>query len=73
MSLFSWFTQKNNNSIKRDDKTVIEQELKTFNNNTMWPIAKVRKATTINQLQYINDAKDKQASEVSSTLTKKSL
>lgn len=59
MSLFSWFSQKKFSSPKRDDKKVIQRELDMFNNNTMWPIAKVRSATTVKQQQYINGVQEK--------------
>lgn len=72
MSLFSWFNQKSLSSIKRDDKAAIKRELETFNNNTMWPIAKVRTTTIIKQQQYINGVQDKSVNN-KATLTERSL
>jgi len=72
MSLFSWFNQKSLSSSKRDDKAAIKRELETFNNNIMWPIAKVRTTTTIKQQQYINGVQDK-ALNSKATLRERSL
>jgi hypothetical protein len=56
MKLFSWFIKANRNSkVKQEQlallKTVPENtvydEVNTFNNNTMWPIAKVKTTTMI--------------------------
>lgn len=68
MSLFSWFSQKNSHAPQRDSKEAIAAELKTFNKNTMWPIAKVRPATTVNQLNYINSKHKKFAAKPKPTL-----
>ena len=54
MALFSWFiTRKKLNSAKNNQAT-LEQELLTFNNNTMWPVAKVRKNVVLQQQEYIS-------------------
>lgn len=56
MALFSWFIRRTNvNSIK-NNKASLEQELLTFNNNTMWPIAKVRGNVLIQQQKYVKSA-----------------
>ena len=56
MKLFSWFIKANRNSKAKQEqlillKTVPEDtvydEVNTFNNNTMWPIAKVKTTTMI--------------------------
>jgi hypothetical protein len=56
MKLFSWFIKANRNSKAKQGqlallKTVAEDcvydEVNTFNNNTMWPIAKVKTTTMI--------------------------
>jgi hypothetical protein len=54
MALFSWFiTRKNINSTKNNQAT-LEQELLIFNNNTMWPVAKVRKNVVLHKQEYIS-------------------
>ena len=54
MALFSWFiTRKKLNSAKNNQAT-LEQELLTFNNNTMWPVAKVRANVVLQQQEYIS-------------------
>lgn len=54
MALFSWFnTRKKLNSAKNKQAT-LEQELSTFNNNTMWPVAKVRENVVLQHQQYIS-------------------
>ncbi len=61
MTLFSWFIKTNSHATskqtnKRGDittpdtealKDVLADELDTFNNNTMWPIAKVKTTSMI--------------------------
>jgi len=54
MSLFSWFTNSTKINSPKNSKAILEQELVTFNNNTMWPVAKVRTNTTIQQQVYIS-------------------
>jgi len=56
MSLFSWFIRTTKVKSPKNNKASLEQELTTFNNNTMWPIAKVRKNTVVQQQEYINSA-----------------
>jgi hypothetical protein len=56
MTLFSWFIQSTKIKTQKNDKTSLEQELTTFNNNTMWPIAKVRNNTVVKQQEYINSS-----------------
>ena len=54
MALFSWFiTRKNINSTK-NNRATLEQELLIFNNNTMWPVAKVRKKVALHKQEYIS-------------------
>ena len=54
MALFSWFiTRKNLNSAKNNQAT-LKQELLIFNNNTMWPVAKVRKKVALHKQEYIS-------------------
>jgi hypothetical protein len=55
MKLFSWFikvdnsskTQKENSTTTSSEELerTLDDELNTFNNNTMWPIAKVKTTT----------------------------
>ena len=57
MKLFSWFikTDKRSNaqqeslkkSVIKELENTLDDELNTFNNNTMWPIAKVKTTTMI--------------------------
>jgi len=54
MSLFSWFINTTKLSSPKNSKAALEQELSTFNNNTMWPIAKVRSNIVIQQQKYVN-------------------
>lgn len=54
MTLFSWFIRATRVKSPKNNKVSLEQELTTFNNNTMWPIAKVRKNTVVQQQEYIN-------------------
>jgi len=54
MSLFSWFTKSMKTYSPKNSKASLEQELITFNNNTMWPIAKVRKNIAVQQQEYVN-------------------
>ncbi|ASP49244.1 hypothetical protein B5D82_16585 [Cognaticolwellia beringensis] len=56
MALFSWFMRKANINSTKNNKATLEQELSTFNNNTMWPVAKVRSNTVIQQQVYVNAA-----------------
>lgn len=56
MSLFSWFIRATRVNSPKNNKASLEQELTTFNNNTMWPIAKVRKNTVVQQQEYISSA-----------------
>ena len=44
MKLFSWFIKINNSSNTQKENT-LDDELNTFNSNTMWPIAKVKTTT----------------------------
>jgi hypothetical protein len=56
MALFSWFIRRTNvNSIK-NNQVSLEQELLTFNNNTMWPIAKVRSNVVVQQQKHVKSA-----------------
>jgi hypothetical protein len=57
MALFSWFLRRTKVSSTKNSKTLIEEELSVFNNNTMWPIAKVR-INTVLQQEYVNSAAD---------------
>ncbi len=54
MSLFSWFIRTTRVKSPKNDKASLEQELTIFNNNTMWPIAKVRKNIVVQQQEYIS-------------------
>lgn len=57
MKLFSWFIKVDNSSeaLKESSKntsslelnSTLDDELNTFNNNTMWPIAKVKTTTVM--------------------------
>lgn len=53
MALFSWFIRRKNVKSAKNNKASLEQELSIFNNNTMWPIAKVRRNTTVQQQEYV--------------------
>jgi hypothetical protein len=55
MALFSWFIRTTKVSSTKNSKTLIEEELSVFNNNTMWPIARVR-INTVLQQEYANSA-----------------
>jgi septum formation topological specificity factor MinE len=55
MALFSWFLRRTKVSSTKNSKALIEKELSVFNNNTMWPIAKVR-INTVLQQEYSNSA-----------------
>lgn len=74
MSLFSWFIRPTRVKSPKNNKMSLEQELTTFNNNTMWPIAKVRNNTVVKQQEYINTTtqlkvfKDSRTSEKQSTV-----
>jgi hypothetical protein len=62
MALFSWFiTRKNLNSAKNNQAT-LKQELLIFNNNTMWPVAKVRKNVVLHKQDFQHDLLKQQAS-----------
>jgi hypothetical protein len=54
MTLFSWFIRAERVKSPKNNKTSVEQELITFNKNTMWPIAKVRTNTVVQQQEYIS-------------------
>ena len=54
MTLFSWFLNTKNNNVIKKNNTHKEQELLTLNNNTMWPIAKVRNNTGTQLQKYIS-------------------
>ena len=41
MSVFTWFKLKKNKLNYKNNKSIIEQELKTFKSCTKWPIAKM--------------------------------
>ncbi|MBA6391469.1 hypothetical protein H4J38_11860 [Colwellia sp. BRX10-3] len=56
MALFSWFIRRTNVSSIKNTQASLEQELLTFNNNTMWPIAKVRGNVLIQQQKYVKSA-----------------
>jgi len=56
MALFSWFIRRKNVNSTKNNQASLEQELSTFNNNTMWPVAKVRKNVVIQQQEYIKSA-----------------
>lgn len=56
MALFSWFMRKTNINSTKNNKASLDQELSTFNNNTMWPVAKVRSNTVIQQQEYVKAA-----------------
>lgn len=53
MALFSWFIRRTNVKSAKNNKASLEQELSIFNNNTMWPVAKVRKNSTVQQQAYV--------------------
>ncbi|MBA6329424.1 hypothetical protein H4J46_15965 [Colwellia sp. MB02u-6] len=55
MALFSWFLRRTKVSSTKNSKALIEKELTVFNNNTMWPIAKVR-INTVLQQEYASSA-----------------
>jgi hypothetical protein len=55
MALFSWSLRATKVSSTKNSKTLIEEELSVFNNNTMWPIARVR-INTVLQQEYANSA-----------------
>jgi len=41
MSVFTWLKLRSNKANYKNNKSVIEQELRVFRNCTMWPTAKV--------------------------------
>ena len=56
MALFSWFMRRKELNCAKNNQATLEQELLTFNNNTMWPIAKVRSNVILQQQEYVNSA-----------------
>lgn len=54
MKLFSWFINTTKINSTKNDKASLERELLIFNNNTMWPIAKVRTNIVVQQQKYVN-------------------
>ena len=56
MALFSWFIRRTNVNSFKNNQACLDQELLTFNNNTMWPIAKVRKNVVVQQQNYLKSA-----------------
>ncbi|WP_077284915.1 hypothetical protein [Cognaticolwellia aestuarii] len=56
MKLFSWFINTTKINSAKNDKASLERELLIFNNNTMWPIAKVRNNIVVQQQTYVNAA-----------------
>jgi hypothetical protein len=56
MTLFSWFISSTRVNSGKNKKVLLEQELSTLNKSTMWPVAKVRTNTLIQQQKYINSA-----------------
>lgn len=56
MALFSWFYRNTRSKSVKNNQALLEQELLTFNNNTMWPTAKVRINTLAQQQEYVNSA-----------------
>ncbi|MGB1263683.1 MAG: hypothetical protein ACPG52_12290 [Cognaticolwellia sp.] len=54
MTLFSWFIKRNKANATKNNKIPLEPELPTYNNNTMWPTAKVRSNTVVQQKEYVN-------------------
>ena len=56
MKLFSWFINTTKINSTKNDKASLERELLIFNNNTMWPIAKVRNNIVVQQQTYVNAA-----------------
>lgn len=54
MALFSWFFNSSENKPKS-----VEQENEKVSQNTMWPTAKVRNNTIVQQQKYLNTAEDK--------------
>ncbi|NQZ86040.1 MAG: hypothetical protein HRT54_00485 [Colwellia sp.] len=68
MKLFSWFiktdkrskTQQESlkKSVIKELENTLDDELNTFNNNTMWPIAKVKTTTMIIKKPEKKDKQD---------------
>jgi len=68
MKLFSWFIKKDKRSKAqqvsleksktKELKNTLDDELNTFNNNTMWPIAKVKTTTMIIKKPAKKDKQD---------------
>jgi hypothetical protein len=56
MALFSWFIRRKKLNSAKNNQATLEQELLTFNNNTMWPIAKVRSNVVLQQQKYVSSA-----------------
>lgn len=52
MALFSWFFKRKKVNSAKNTQATLEQELLIFNNNTMWPVAKVRKNIILQQKNY---------------------
>lgn len=59
MSLFSWFTKHNLAKANQNCPDAIKQELKSFNNASMWPTAKARNTTVVKQQIFINETNNK--------------
>lgn len=56
MKLFSWFMKSNDINPKKVVNIPQDSSGNSINANSMWPIAKVRYQTTMNQKTYINTA-----------------
>ena len=56
MALFSWFMSRTSVNSAKNNQATLERELSTFNNNTMWPTAKVRGNILIQQQKFVTAA-----------------
>ncbi len=54
MALFSWFISRTSVNSAKNNQASLDRELSTFNNNTMWPTAKVRGNVIIQQQKYVS-------------------
>lgn len=73
MALFSWFTGNKKQGSPPKKIISFEQEVAIFKNNTMWPIAKVRKNTIAKQHDSVKNFAKKQSKHILLAFKRKTL
>ncbi len=58
MSLFSWFSRSKQNEPSKKRLAVSTNKDNLFANNTMWPVASVRKKDTVVLFKHKNSTKE---------------